>query len=347
MSFTPKFSITNKITQALTTIERARGFLEAAQLSEQWITQMQQKALLLEAYHTTHIEGTQLTLDQSEKIFAGKTVPNTNKDDVQELINYKKAFALVSDQKDKQTKLTEKLIREIHQQLVIHVRGNAAAPGIYRKVQNYVVHSTTGKLIYTPPPAYEVPILMAELVQWINQEQEINPILIAGIAQFQFVHINPFLDGNGRTGRLLSTLCLYKHGYNFKKLFSISEYYDSNRTAYYKAIQSVRENNLDLTSWLAYFTLGLATQMQTIRKQGKKIIKADVLKLRYELNKKQAKAIQYIIEHGQINIQQFSKLYPKDNKRTLQRDIKNMLKKNIIVSSGSTNKLNYTLNSST
>jgi hypothetical protein len=74
MSFSPRFSITNKIAQALTTIERARGFLEAAQLSDHWIKHMQNKALILEAHHTTHIEGTQLTFDQSEKILAGLNV---------------------------------------------------------------------------------------------------------------------------------------------------------------------------------------------------------------------------------------------------------------------------------
>jgi Fic family protein len=239
MSFSPHFSITNKIAQALTTIERARGFLEAAQLSDHWIKHMQNKALILEAHHTTHIEGTQLTFDQSEKILAGFNVPDTDNNDVQELLNYRKAFELVSQSIDDNNHITEAIVREIHKRLVSDVRGDAAAPGEYRKIQNYVVNSKTGEAIYTSPPAYEVPIMMAELVRWINNEYEINPILIAGMAQFQFVHIHPFLDGNGRTGRLLSTLCLYRHGYDFKKLFSISEYYDRNRLEYYQALQSV------------------------------------------------------------------------------------------------------------
>ena len=77
---------------------------------------------------------------------------------------------------------------------------------------------------------------MQELVDWINHETEIHPVLMSGIAQFQLVHIHPFLDGNGRTARLLLTLCLYKCGYDFKKLFTISEYYDRNSTDYYHAI---------------------------------------------------------------------------------------------------------------
>ena len=84
--FSPRFTITNSITAALTAIERARGFLEAATLSEQWIERMSQRALLLEAHHTTHIEGTQLTLDEAARLWAGETVEGANRDDVREVV---------------------------------------------------------------------------------------------------------------------------------------------------------------------------------------------------------------------------------------------------------------------
>ena len=84
--FDPKFTISNKITNALTAIERARGFLEAATLSDEWLGKMQNKALVREAYHTTHIEGTQLTLEQSEQLWKGKHLAAANSDDVKELL---------------------------------------------------------------------------------------------------------------------------------------------------------------------------------------------------------------------------------------------------------------------
>lgn len=111
------------------------------------------------------------------------------------------------------------------------VRGDTAAPGEYRRIQNYVVNAKTGAEVYTPPPVHDVPILMSELTGWMNMEHETHPVLISGIVQFQLVHIHPFLDGNGRTSRLLSTLSLYRAGYDFKRLFIISEYYDRNRAA--------------------------------------------------------------------------------------------------------------------
>ena len=154
---------------------------------------------------------------------------------------------MVSEYLNNDNPITESLIREIHKRLVSNVRGNAAAPGEYRKIQNYVSNSQTNKIIYTPPPAYEVNIQMQELLYWINHETEISDILVAGIAQFQLVDIHPFLDGNGRSARLLSTLCLYRQGYDFKKLFTLSEYYDRNRKNYYEAIQNVRNNNMAYT----------------------------------------------------------------------------------------------------
>ncbi len=77
-------------------------------------------------------------------------------------------------------------------------------------MQNYVVSGATGAVVYTPPSPQDVPALMAELTGWLAQTGDIHPVIVSGIAQFQFVHIHPFIDGNGRTSRLLSTLCLYQ-----------------------------------------------------------------------------------------------------------------------------------------
>ncbi|HUK54072.1 MAG TPA: Fic family protein, partial [Candidatus Binatia bacterium] len=277
MTFAPRFAITHAITAALTRIERARGFLDAAKLSEEWIGKMQKRALVLEAHHTTHIEGSQLTLEQSERILAGKKVQGARPDDTKELLNYRKAFELVSNYLESGEPITEALIREIHKGLVQGVRGNRASPGEYRKIQNYIVNSRTGEKIYTPPPPLEVPQMMADFVAWLQKEAQINSVIVAGIAQFQLVQIHPFVDGNGRSARLLSTLCLYRTGYDFKRLFTISEYYDRDRPAYYQALQSVRESGMDMTGWLEYFTEGLSAQMREVQVTAEHVIRRDVI----------------------------------------------------------------------
>lgn len=341
--FKPLFQISNQTANALTAIERARGFLEAATLSLEWLEKMQNKALVLEAHHTTHIEGTQLTLEESERLWQGQHLAEVNPDDAKELLNYREAFELVSNYVGDGEPITEGLIREIHKRLVQGVRGDSATPGLYRKIQNYVVNSKTKEVIYTPPPAYEISHLMQGLVDWLNEEEDIHPVLVSGIAQFQLVHIHPFLDGNGRTARLLSTLCLYRKGYDFKKLFTISEYYDRNRADYYKAIQSVRENDMDMTGWLEYFSEGLAVQLREIKDLGKQAIKQSLLSKKHHLSERQGLAIDYMTTEGSLSIQQFEKMCPEVTRRTLQRELKDLIDRGLVRSSGTTSNLIYKL----
>ncbi|OIP87866.1 MAG: cell filamentation protein Fic [Syntrophaceae bacterium CG2_30_49_12] len=339
----PIFTITNKVADALTRIERARGFLEAAKLSEDWIRDMGQQALVREAHATTHIEGSHLTLEQSERLLAGHGVLEADPEDTRELLNYKQAFDFVADYVAGGDRVTEGLIREIHKRLVEGVRGGSAAPGEYRKIQNYVVNSANGQVVYTPPPACDVPILMGELIGWINATTEVHPVLVSGIAQFQLVHIHPFLDGNGRTSRLLSTLCLYRAGYDFKRLFTISEYYDRDRALFYRAIQSVRENGMDMTGWVEFYADGLATQMREVTEKGERVIRRDVLVKQHGLNKRQAAAIGCLLEHAEFTIQDFVLLCPDANRRTLQRDLKGLLDAGILTTKGATHQLVYSL----
>ncbi len=331
------------MTSAITQIERARGFLEAAQLSDDWVKDMSDEALIKEAHHTTHIEGTRLSLEDAERLWNGEEVDGADPEDTRELLNYRDAFDFVSDCLDYGDPITEVMIREIHRKLVNGVRGDKALPGSYRNVQNYVANASTGKVIYTPPSPAEVFNMMASLVGWLNNEEDVHPVLISGITQFQLVHIHPFVDGNGRTSRLLSTLCLYRSGYDFKRLFTISEYYDRDRPAFYKAIQNVRDQNMDLTGWLDYFVTGLETQMIEVKERGEKVIRRDVLVNKHNLNERQKVAIDFMQSHEKLQIQDFENLYPKTNRRTLQRDLKKMVDVGILMTQGSTHQLEYLL----
>ncbi|MBI5789122.1 MAG: Fic family protein [Candidatus Schekmanbacteria bacterium] len=175
---------------------------------------------------------------------------------------------------------------------------------------------------------------MAELVDWLNAGDNVHPVLISSIAQFQLVHIHPFLDGNGRTSRLLSTLCLYRAGYDFKRLFTISEFYDRDRMRFYKAIQNVREQDMDMTGWLEYFVEGLATQMSETVERGKQTIKADILAKEYSLSERQTLALNYILERGGMTIQDYERLCPQTNRRSLQRDLKALTNKGLLLERG-------------
>ncbi len=334
--FNPKYTITPRINKALVEIERVRGFLDAVKLKDDWLVDMQKKALILEAHHSTHIEGTALSLEQAKNILEGKKVKGVNRDDEKELLNYKKAMDFISKYLGKDDPISEGIVRELHKIIVKSVRGENANPGNYRKIQNYVVNSRTREVVYTPPTPLEVPHLMREFTEWINKVEDVSPILVAGIVQFQFVHIHPFIDGNGRTARLLSTLILYKTGYDFKRLFTISEYYDKDRLNYYQAIQSVRNNNMDMTAWLGYFVEGLRSQMKEIQDKGKKIIASEkIVKALagYNLNLRQEKIIRYLIVNEQINNEQCQRLCG-SIRRTATRDLVSLAEKGFLLKKG-------------
>lgn len=329
-SFSPIFNITNAITRDLTRIERARGFLDAAALSDEWIQDMGSQAALKEAHHTTHIEGTNLTLDTAERIWMGKRVAGVDPNDKRELLNYRHAFKSLSRFLESKHPISEALIKELQFQLVKGTRGGEKSPGEYRNTQNYVGNSVTGEIIYTPPSPDTVPLLMKEFVSWLNEGKEIHPVLESGIAQFQLVHIHPFRDGNGRTSRLVSTLCLYRAGYDFKRLFSISEYYDRDRRAFYDSIQGVRERGMDLTGWLEYFTRGLSTQLTEVVSKGKETIRKDLIVRKQALTIRQGKIIELLLQKQNCTIADLEDRFPGVSRRTLQRDLRVLQDKGVV-----------------
>ncbi len=342
MTFEPRFSITNSITNAIGRIDEAKGFLAAARLSADWVAQMQHRAFVSEAFHTTHIEGARLSLEQAERLLAGEPVADAPRDDSLELLNYRDAFDLVSVYLESGEPISEALIREIQKRLVLGVRGDSAAPGQYRRVQNYVVNSSSGETVYTPPPSFEVPRLMAELVDWLRTPQGVHPVLVAGLAQIELVRVHPFLDGNGRTGRLLSTLCLYRSGYDFKRLFTISEYYDRDRPTYYSAIRSGNEEGADLTRWLEYFATGLSSQMRQTTNRAQAVLRCQSAVARLGLNSRQAKALLHALEVGSLTLSSYQQLCPGVSRRTLQRDLSDLVAKGVLSAEGEANRRLYT-----
>jgi len=342
-AFVPSFTISNSISRTLSRIDQAKGFMDAAALSENWLKQMRQRALILEAHHTTHIEGTHLTLEQSEKLLTGNKLQNIDPEDERELRNYVRAFDYVEQHIKENTSITEEMILEIHRRLVVGVRGGKASPGKYRLTQNYIINSRTGEIVYTPPPPKSVPVMTLNLIEWLNSGIDIHPVLVSGVAQFQLVHIHPFSDGNGRTSRLLSTACLYRAGYDFKRLFTISQFYDRDRQAFYRALQNVRENNMDITGWLEYFTQGLSVQMIEVADRGRVAIRKELISNDYNLSRRQELLVGFLLEHLTMDIQDAEVICSGVNRRTLQRDLAELIDRSIVTKEGSTNQLVYRL----
>jgi len=272
MTYVPKFTFSFSLVKTLNAIERLIGFLEGAPLTDEWIANMQAQALYKEAHATTHIHGSHLSWNEAERLMTGHEVPEVIPDEVKALLNYKEAQAHLVGPGKTEVQITENGLLHMQKLLVRDVKGNRDHPGKYRSMQNYVYDKKTKELIYTPPQALEISILMRNFVIWLEEAKNLPPLIMAGIAQFQLVNIHPFVGGNGRTARLLSQLLLYRAGYDCKRLYPLSPFYDSDLSGYYAALKSVREHGKDQTKWLEYFTGGILKQLQEVVYEAKLVV---------------------------------------------------------------------------
>ena len=210
-----------------------------------------------EAVLTSQIEGTQSTLADLLEYENG-AAPGTPVDDVREVSRYVDAlFYAIDEIKTGSLPLSLRLLKQAHSRLMSAGRGHTRAPGEFRRTQNWVGGTRPGNAIYVPPPPHEVMPALDNLERYLHDEFGSMPVLLkAGIAHAQFETIHPFLDGNGRIGRLLISLMLVVDGALTHPYFYISLYFKKYRSDYYEALQLVRTQG-DWEGWLRFFLIGV------------------------------------------------------------------------------------------
>ena len=350
--YIPKFTITNKILKNIGIIEACREVIDKAPLLPYYEKQFRDDALIRTVHYGTHIEGNELNLSQAENVIMGKDVVARQRD-IQEVINYRKVMRYIEDMEEservKESKkiIDEGLIKHLHSLTVKKIL-SADAIGNYRKKQVVVKNSYTGKVSFKPPLSVAIPPQIKDLIAFINStsEQDIHPVLKSGVVHYELVRIHPFLDGNGRVARALSTLILFLEGYDIRKFFSLEEYFDKEAVRYYDSLQSVGKNDGDLTKWLEYFTQGLAIELSKIKDRVEKIsIDAN---LREKLGGKpimltdrQLKIMEYIQKIGYLQNKAFGGLFPMVSEDTILNELKALMKAGIIRKQGKTKAAKY------
>jgi len=210
-----------------------------------------------EAVLTSQIEGTQSTLTDLLR-YENSEAPGTPLEDVREVSRYVDTlYASVDRIQTGSLPLSLRLLREAHRHLVEGSRGAAQNPGEFRRTQNWVGGTRPGNAIYVHPPPHELMPALGNLEKFIHDEYGSTPVLVkAALAHAQFETIHPFLDGNGRIGRLLISLILVAEGALPHPFFYISLYFKRNRSDYYDALQGIRTRG-DWEGWLRFFLMGV------------------------------------------------------------------------------------------
>lgn len=327
-------------------IEAAKEVIENAPLVPAWEAKFREDALVRTVHHGTHIEGNELSFTEAERILAGAKIVGRERD-IQEVLNYRNVLKYIESYI--KPDVAEETLKKTHELTVHRILADEAV-GVYRKTQVVVKNSQTGEVTFRPPPAIEVPFLMASFLEWLNgtDHDALHVVLKAGIAHYEIVRIHPFLDGNGRVARALATLVLFQAGYDIKRFFSLEEHYDREPVIYYDALQNVGKQSGNLTPWLEYFTEGLAIELTRIKEKIKSL--STDLKLKKSLggqplalSERQIKIIEFVQENGFLQNKAFFELFPMISEDTVLRELKDLMKKGIVKKEGTTKGVRYVL----
>ncbi|MBA3408906.1 MAG: Fic family protein [Solirubrobacterales bacterium] len=231
-----------------------------------------------EAVLSSQIEGTQSSLSDL-LLFENEGAPGVPLDDVEETSNYISAMSHgLRRIESGELPLSNRLLREVHEVLMSGVRGGDKAPGEFRRSQNWLGGTRPGNARFVPPPADDVLPAMSSLEKFLHDDPVSTPILIkAALAHVQFETIHPFLDGNGRVGRLLITLLLCAENVLQQPLLYLSLYFKQNRDAYYEHLQRVRTDGA-WEEWLVFFLEGViavATSATETARRIRALVEAD------------------------------------------------------------------------
>lgn len=208
-----------------------------------------------EAVLSSQIEGTQSTLSDLLR-FESEAQGGQPVDDIREVSNYVDAM-MYGLERLKELPLSLRLVREMHARLLQSGRGGTKDPGEFRRSQNWIGGTRPGNALYVPPPVTELDSCLGDLENFMHEEQSrLPPLIKAGLLHVQFESIHPFLDGNGRIGRLLVTLYLCVQGVLRKPLLYLSLYLKTHRADYYRLLQEVRERGA-WEAWLEFFLKGI------------------------------------------------------------------------------------------
>lgn len=359
--YKPAFSITNNLLTYITRIESAKAIIDHSPLVPAWDAKFRDDAKNRTVHYGTKIEGNDLTEEQAQQVVRLEDVVETTdviqktgimarERDIQEVLNYRNVINWIDQQEepDFSRVFTEDTLNTIHK-LTVYKLIDPKYQGSYRDKQVIIKSAAQGNVVFRPPVSVEIPFLVEDFFKWAQdgQSQTTHPILRAAITHYQLVYIHPFIEGNGRTARAMATLLLYSLGYDFKRFFSIEQYFDSDVDAYYQALLSVQQGKGDLTYWLEYFCYGLAIEIDKVRQQVEKLSKD--LKLKKQLGKQVALSERQILllelfqQKDDVSSDDMQKVLPNVSVDTILRDVKDLIAKGIIEKHGVTKGVTYTL----
>lgn len=268
--FQPKYKITHKLLENIKRVYSLTQTLNQRRFPNTVLVELQKDAEAISSFASTSIEGNPLPLTDVKRIIKNK--PQNIRESEREILNYNEILKEINQKLAKSNlPITQPLILQIHKK-VIHKLLPASQSGKLRADPVFVNDPRAGKTIYWPPDAKDVPALIKDLIFFVEtNKSKIDPLIMAGLFHKQMVIIHPFMDGNGRTTRLLTKILLADMGLNTFNLFSFENYYNQNVTKYFQMVGILGDyyevaEKTDFSAWLEYFTGGIIDELLRVEK---------------------------------------------------------------------------------
>lgn len=343
--FQPRYTISDRLLANIKRINSLVNELNNRRFPDVVLLELERTAREVSSYASTSIEGNPLPLTEVKKIL--KSRPDHIRDSEKEVLNYNQALKDLNKRlNETEIQLSLKLILDIQKQVTDGLLPDFEA-GHLREKAVVINDPRIGQVVYLPPEVNEVKSLMEDLVAFIVKNKHlIDPLILAGIFHKQMVIIHPFMDGNGRTTRLITKVLLAEMGLNTFNLFSFENYYNQNVTKYFQTVGELGDyselvEKIDFTNWLEYFTEGIIDELLRVEKLLPKIAMNPETQLRVH----HLKIIEYIQELGFISDQEYAKLVNRA-KATRTKDFKKLQELGLIERKGKGRATYYILKNS-
>lgn len=325
----PKYFLTPKISELLASIQASKEVIDSIQIPQEVEMNIKRQSILKSSLFSARIEGNNLTLDDLQNRSA-KDLPFGEASQKKiEVFNILKALNLTLAKKGKN--ITLKQILQLHKTVMDNLSENAG--GFRSEVS--AIFNAAGIAIYMPPPPSQIQPLTEKLLKFINSEKEGFVPIKACLSHFVFEKIHPFLDGNGRVGRLLLQSILYKGGYGMKGMLSLEEYLDSHRSLYYGGLENSEK---DVTDYVEFMLEAIST---TAKAAKNKVMQKREFEAEDFLLPRRAEILNIINDHKLVNFDQIRRRFFAVNERTLRYDLKKLADGGFIIKLGTTKGVYY------
>lgn len=319
-------------------IERFRLLVERSHILPTKEAVLRRRAAIEATRSSTGIEGNPLSTGEVERVLAGKKVSAADRF-IMEVVNYKKSLGIVERLAQTDDRFSLRDILRLHAAIMKELLPPAKI-GTLRKTPIYIVDLVGRKEVvrYEGPEPEDVAALIDDLLVWLHEdEDQIHPIIKAGIFHYEFVSIHPFADGNGRVTRLLTLLYLYQRGYAFRKILVPDTYYFEDRPRYYRALSQARtyaaQRTADLTLWLEYFIDGIHVAARDITEKITSVSVAGDRRSTVTLTQEDYQIIEFVSGMGKVTVEDIvsSVGVPK---RTAQRRLSRLVTAGLLIRTG-------------